>query len=618
MVASPALAPLMELDGTGFGRLLRAGIRQLLADQEHLNKINVFPVADGDTGTNMALTLRAVLHQLQQRPDLHIGNTLTRVADAALDAARGNSGAILAQFLLGLGDSAAQSTTLSTAQFAAAVTTGSNYARDSVSEPQQGTLLTILAVFATEINRLSGLGVAEFPDLFTRALPVVRRALQATRTELEQLRDANVVDAGAKGFVDLLDGMLLQLNGEQPDLPIEISDELPAHEDSIAAGTSAELDQRYCVECTLLGASVELRKLREQLAPLGSSLVLAGTQRKVRIHIHVNQPSEVFELAARYGSVSSHKADDMQRQQYAAHAPVRRVAILTDSVADLPDSMVEELGIHMVPLRIHFGTRSYLDKAGMSSVDFLEELVRNPVHPTTSQPPNGEFRRNFEFLATHFDSVISITVSARLSGTHGSAVTAAQRVQPADRVTVIDTLNVSIGQGLLVMYAAQCAARGMDRDGIVGCLRAAIPKVRGFALAGSLEYAVRGGRIRPFAKTLAQYLAVTPILATQPDGRVTPQAALFGRRDLQHKFAAWLSKRMDPQRTYRIGIGHAAAEAQAQQLLETLQKLRPRIESSFVMPIGSTLAAHSGPGTLVVGMHELMSESGENPVGSRE
>jgi uncharacterized protein len=604
MAASPVLAPLMELDGTSLARLLRAGIRQLLDDQEHLNKINVFPVPDGDTGTNMALTLRAVLHQLRQRPERHVGNTLTRVADAALDAARGNSGAILAQFLLGLGDSAAQSPTLTTAQFATAVTAGSNYARDSVSEPQQGTLLTVIEVFAKEVTQLAQQGVVEFPPLFARALPVVRRALQATRTELEALRDANVVDAGAKGFVDLLEGMLLQLDGQQPEPPAEIPEELPSHEDTVAAGASKELEQRYCVECTLLGANVELRKLREQLAPLGSSLVLAGTQRKVRIHIHVNEPSQVFELAAQHGAVSGLKADDMQRQQHAAHAAVRRVAILTDSVADLPDSAVEELGIHMVPLRIHFGTRSYLDKAGLSSVDFLEELVRNPVHPTTSQPPNGEFRRNFDFLATHFDAVVSINVSARLSGTHGSAVTAAQSVQPADRVTVLDTLNVSIGQGLLVLDAAQCAARGMDRDSIVARVRAAIPKVRAFALAGSLEYAVRGGRITPVAKTLAHYLAVTPILATQPDGRVTPSAALFGRRNLQHKFAGWLAKRMDPQLTYRIGIGHAACEAQAQELLETLQKLRPRIESSFVMPIGSTLAAHSGPGTLVVGIHE--------------
>ena len=100
-------APVLELDGARLSRLLRAGIHRLLADQEHLNKINVFPVPDGDTGTNMALTMSAVLASLRRNgDDEHAGNTLTRVADAALDGARGNSGAILAQFLLGMGDSA--------------------------------------------------------------------------------------------------------------------------------------------------------------------------------------------------------------------------------------------------------------------------------------------------------------------------------------------------------------------------------------------------------------------------------------------------------------------------------------------------------------------------------
>ena len=93
-----------SLDGLRLNRALRAGIVRLLSRQEHLNKINVFPVPDGDTGTNLAITMGAVLGILQRAPDAHAGNTLTRVADAALDSARGNSGAILAQFLLGLGD----------------------------------------------------------------------------------------------------------------------------------------------------------------------------------------------------------------------------------------------------------------------------------------------------------------------------------------------------------------------------------------------------------------------------------------------------------------------------------------------------------------------------------
>jgi len=605
LAVAPAQSPVLELDGHRLSRLLRAGIRQLLADQEQLNKINVFPVADGDTGTNMSLTLRAVVHQLQQRPDPHAGNTLTRAADAALDAARGNSGAILAQFLMGLGDSAGTLSTLNTRQFAAAVTAGSNYARDSVGEPREGTLLTVIRTFADEISQLSSAQrIQEFSELFTRALVATRQALQATRTQLEELRAANVVDAGAQGFVDLLEGMLQQLTGGDQELREAFPEPPHGHEYSALAGEPSDLSQRYCVECTLLGSSLEHRKLREQLAPLGSSLVLAGTQRKVRIHIHVNEPNQVFLLAAQHGTVSGHKADDMQRQQDAAHAADRRVAIITDSVADVPEGMLDEFGIHMVPLRIHFGERSYLDKAGLSSVEFLEELVRNPIHPTTSQPPHGDFRRQFEFLASHFPAVISVNVSAKLSGTYGSASTAAQRVQPADRVAVIDTLNVSVGQGLLVMYAARCAARGLNRDAILARLQAAIPRVRAFALAGSLQYAVRGGRIKPLVKSIADRLALVPILMTLPDGRVSARAALWRRGNLPYKFASWVYRRMNPQSSYRIGIGHAAAEAPAQQLLQTLMRMHGRIASSFIVPIGSTLAAHAGPGTVVVAVHE--------------
>src|SRR5687768_7092461 len=125
-------APILHLDGARLSRLLRAGIQRLLADQEHLNRINVFPVPDGDTGTNMALTMNAVLASLRRGDNEHAGSTLTRAADAALDGARGNSGAILAQFFLGMGDSAGTHAALSTAQFATAVTAGASYARESL------------------------------------------------------------------------------------------------------------------------------------------------------------------------------------------------------------------------------------------------------------------------------------------------------------------------------------------------------------------------------------------------------------------------------------------------------------------------------------------------------
>lgn len=601
---APMPSPVLELNGARLSRLLRAGIQRLLADQEHLNRINVFPVADGDTGTNMALTMHAVLASLHRDPNDHAGSTLTRAADAALDGARGNSGAILAQFLLGMGDSASAHAALSTVQFANAVTAGAAYARDSLCEPREGTVLTVISDFATETTRLASGGLQDFLGLFSQALARARKSLQHTTEQLEALRAARVVDAGAKGFIDLLEGMTDHLHRNVDAEPSETSAVSVAS--SEAAGETQDLSHRFCTECTISGANIDRRKLREQLAALGSSLVLAGTPRKSKVHIHVNDPSEVFRIAGRFGSVTGQKADDMQRQQYAVHVRGRKVAIVTDSVADIPEDMLDELGIHTVPLRIHFGEQSYLDKSGMSSEEFLAELTRNNTHPKTSQPPSGDFRRQFEYLATHYNGVISINVTSKVSGTFNAARAAAERTKIRDSIAVVDSGNASVGQGLIAMYAAELAARDHDVTQIATALRKMIPLTRTYAMVGSLDYAVRGGRVKPAVKSLAQFLRLTPILTTHDDGRIAPGGTLFGRSGLQDKFVRFITSRMDPQQNYRVGIGQAGAPAKAIELLERLRLAQPNIRSSFIMPVGSTLSVHGGPGTLVVGVQPLL------------
>ena len=593
-------SPVHELNGARLSRLLRAGIQRLIADQEHLNRINVFPVPDGDTGTNMALTMSAVLASLRRGADDHAGTTLTRAADAALDGARGNSGAILAQFLLGMGDSAASHAALSTAQFATAVTTGAIYARDSLAEPREGTVLTVITDFATETARLASTGLHDYLSLFTQALNKARASLHRTSDQLEALRVARVVDAGAQGFVDLLEGMTDHLHRDVDAEPGDVSMLAADHEAS--AGEMHDLSHRFCTECTVTGANIDRRKLREHLSALGSSLVLAGTTRKSRIHIHVNDPAEVFRVAGLFGKVAGQKADDMQRQQQAAHDRLRRVAIVTDSVADIPEDLLDELGIHVVPLRIQFGEHSYLDKVGLSPEEFLAELVLNPKHPKTSQPPAGDFRRQFEFLSSHFEGVVSINVTGKVSGTHNAAQSAADRVRGASSIEVLDSGNASIGQGLLAIYAAELAMKGLDAAGIIAAIRRMIPLTRTYALVGSLEYAVRGGRVKPAVKTIADLLGLSPVLATRTDGRIAPAGMLFGRRNRRDKLVRFITRRMNRGQPYRVGIGHANAETEAHHLLDQLRREHPQLESAFVMPVGSTLTAHGGPGTLVVGI----------------
>ncbi len=602
MSATAAAMGADSLDGLRLGRALQAGIQRLLSRQDHLNKINVFPVPDGDTGTNLALTMSAVLGALQQTPDPHVGQTLTRVADAALDGARGNSGAILAQFFLGLCDRLGHLGRLSPADFADGVHGGAAYARESLSEPREGTILTVLTDFAHAVQSAQRDDPRDFRALLRRGVQAAQVSLERTTFQLEVLRRANVVDAGAQGFVELIAGVTDYIESGSQEEPLVLA---PALIDSGAeemAGHEENLAHRYCTECIVTGADVDRRHLREQLSAIGSSLVVAGLQRKVRVHVHVNDPADVFRIAARFGAVTAEKADDMQRQQHSAHDAGRQVVVVTDSAADIPEEEMDRLGIHMVPVRLHFGEHSYLDKVGITPEQFYAELLRNPEHPKTSQPPPGDFRRQFEFLASHYPAVLSLNLSRQVSGTCGAAETAAGRASAHGKVVVIDTMNASTGQGLVAMHAAECAAAGQSLEQVVAATRAIIPRTKTYGLIGSLDYAVRGGRLPRWVKQAADALQLMPILHADRKGRVTGGGVLFGRRRLKDKFARFVRRRMRDGVTYRVLVGHANCASDGEWLLGQLDA--GNVAYGRVVPLGSALGVHGGPGMLVVSLQE--------------
>jgi DegV family protein with EDD domain len=595
-------AVITRLDAVELGRALRAGIHRLLERQEHLDRINVFPVPDGDTGTNLALTMGAVLGVLK-RPADHAGRLLTDVADAALDGARGNSGAILAQFLLGVGDRVGHLAELTPVEFAAAVAGGARYAREALAEPREGTILTVLQDVANDLGAFAASRAADFRALLGHAVERARISLEATRDQLEVLHRANVVDAGAAGFVELLEGIAGYLEtGRLDESDVRFDVVSSEHESS---GGETCLEHRWCTECLVSGDAIDRRQLRENLAAIGSSLVVAGTQRKTRIHVHAQDPGEVFRIAATFGIVSGEKADDMQRQQESTlHAKRRRVAIVTDSAADIPDEELERLDIHLVPVRLHFGDKGFLDKVTLGPEEFYRMLATSDVHPKTSQPPAGDFRRVFEFLSSHHDAVVSLNLTGRASGTRQAAESAASRVAARERVTVIDTRNASAGQGLVAMYAAECADAGMDAAAIARAVHAVLPRTHTFAYLPTLDYGVRGGRVPAIARTFANLLRLSPLLAISSDGHIGIGGVLFGRRDRVGKFVRFVGRRIVAGRRYRLIVGHGDAAAAGQRLLEALTARHPGIERSWLVPCGAALGVHGGPGFLVVGLQE--------------
>ena len=598
------------IDGNRLNRALRAGIRRVISKQDYLNKINVFPVPDGDTGTNMAFTLNAIRQLLVRKIDRHVGTTLTNVADAAIDGSRGNSGAILAQFFQGLSDGAAEFDQLSVEQFSTAVTMGSDYARTAMSEPQEGTILTVVHDFAVSLDTyLKENENSCFNALLKHGLLAAQKSLAETPDKLEILKKSGVVDAGAQGFVELIQGITDFINeGSIQDLDEPLAVEFDDSGATIDMHDHGDIEFRFCTECLINVRNdddkINHKALREKLNDLGNSVVVAGSVRKTKVHIHVNEPNEVFKIAEEFGVVSGQKADDMQQQTHLAHDLEQKVVIVTDSAADIPEALMEELNIYMVPVKIQFGNTSYLDKVSLSSKEFYEELVNNPQHPKTSQPSPGDFRRQFEFLASHFPTVIYIGVSSKVSGTLRAAEKAAERVNSESMVHVIDSKSLTNGQGQIVIQGARLAKSGVDANDVLEGIEDAIDNTRVFAYLGDVSYAVKGGRVSKSKKVLADLIRLNPILASAPDGSLSTGGMFFGSKNRVKKYARFLAKKTDPSKKYHILVSHANCLADAELLMSLLKEKVKNLESISLTETGTAIGVHGGPGTLVAAIQD--------------
>ena len=593
-----------SLNGVELHSAIVSGIQRVIADQDHLNKINVFPVPDGDTGTNMAFTMTTILDKTISNVDSRVDNMLEAVADAALDGARGNSGAILAQFFQGFSDGSIELSDMGIKDFATAMQTGSDYAREALLEPKEGTILTVIKDFSNYISEL----VENNPDnnfsgMLEKGIVKAEESLQNTPNLMDVLKNAGVVDAGAQGFVDFLTGMQEYINDENN---IEINfdeNKIISQYSEKISNVNESFEYRFCTECMIMGDSIDRKKLKESLMNNGDSMVIAGSKTKAKVHIHTNNPAQVFAICETFGIVKGQKADDMLHQKESAshQKDLGEIAIVTDSGADFID---DSLDIHVVPLKYNFGEKCYLDKVSQTANEFYNELMNNPNHPQTSQPSPGDFRRQYQFLNTHYKSIISIHIPQKLSGTLQSANTALKRI-PDSKITVIDSLSISVGQGLIASYAAKLVHDKVSHNKIVADINYIITQTNLYASVTDLSYGVKGGRIPKSKQIISDLLKIKPVLTTGDDGTMKVAGVLFGSKNRVKKLTNLLLKKHSPKFNYNINIAHSECMNEANELVALLKNKYNNIQNIPIFELGCALGVHTGPGALVVGIHKI-------------
>jgi dihydroxyacetone kinase-like predicted kinase len=432
-----------------------AGGNAVIQDKDYLNKINVFPVPDADTGTNLAATMRAIAQTAVVGKSLR--STFRSIADAALSGARGNSGLIFAQFLHSLSNEVHHDQHLTAKAFAEMVCRGVQSAHQAILHPVEGTMLTVMREWAEAVRQKAS-KTADFVELLHDSLLEAKRSLMDTPKKLQVLAKAGVVDAGAKGFVDFIEGVwhfirfgklrhIAETAAPTPEIPQKIH--------SLKNG----LTHRYCTEALLEGKNMDLDRVRSIVQAFGGSAIVAGSEEKLRFHIHTNAPSDLFFQLKDIGSTVQIKVDDMRAQYEASHNRRWPIALVTDSACDLPQGFIDEHQIHVIPFNLSFGHTLFLDKLTITPTQFYTLLKTRREHPQTSQAPVATVDSLFSFLSTFYDSIIVFNISGGLSGALSFSRQAAEKVTDK-KITVIDTKTLSAAQGLIVMRAAEALSRG--------------------------------------------------------------------------------------------------------------------------------------------------------------
>lgn len=276
--------------------------------------------------------------------------------------------------------------------------------------------------------------------------------------------------------------------------------------------------------------------------------------------------------------------------------PAKKVAIVTDSTADIPALVQKQLDIHVVPLNVIFGETNYLDGVDITSQSFFEMLPKSQFHPRTSQPSPGDFTAVYERLLKDYDEVLSLHISAGVSGTYQSAVMARDIVSTTS-VTVLDTRSVSLGLGLAVVAAAEAQSAGQDLPEILAAAKRICERQTLLISVDTLEYLRRNGRIGKASALLGTLLNVHPVLRFA-DGAVAPHAKIRGKMSKVLQSMVDAAGEFVPHgRAVQAAIMHGNCPERAEELKALLEKTY-RVDSLLVNVIGPVIGVHAGPGAV--------------------
>ena len=529
-----------KISGGAFKQMVAFGAACITREKQAINDLNVFPVPDGDTGTNMILTIQTAAAELKKCEPATVGEAAKITASALLRGARGNSGVILSLLFRGLSKSAKGLEEMDGVQLAAAMSEGVTTAYGAVMKPAEGTVLTVSRLAAARAEEAAQeQNCAEY--VLAEAIATGYETLAETTEMNPVLKKAGVVDAGGKGYLIILEGMLSSLRGE----PMPEVEEEPEHDKADFAAIGDE-DITFAFDTVFIvrknDPNVDLAPFRAYLDSIGDSLVIGEDDESFKVHVHTDTPGEALTAAQRYGTLELAKIENMRTQ--AADLAAGRKAQSTDDL-DAIEAELEQAEQAEVPAEKRYGFLAVCAGDGLAAA-FRDLGVDRVVSGGQTMNPSTEAILR---EVNHTPSEIVFVLP-----NNKNIVMAAQQCVGLTEKQVIVVPTHSIPQGISAMMSVDTAEE--DPQAILAAMTEAAAAVT----TAQITYAARNSDFDGFAINEGDYLALL-------DGK------LFGtERDITSlltRLAALAAEREAAFVTLFYGEGVSQEEAEAAQALFT-------------------------------------------------
>ena len=350
-----------KINGHDFYNMVVNASNRLLEESDFVNALNVFPVPDGDTGTNMSMTFKAAVKEIENLNSESIGETSKKLAKGALMGARGNSGVILSQILRGISKGLEGKTEVDGRDLAVAFEEGSKAAYKAVMRPTEGTILSVIRAAAESVTNVEESNVIAVMETVVTNAKIM---LDKTPDLLPALKKAKVVDSGGMGLYIILQGMLDALKN---DIKAEIKDVAVKSAGATGAASTEDIDIKfgYCTEFIIVGDASKAKEFQDKIENLGDSMIVVGYEDVIKVHIHTNDPGKVLSNAVHYGELSKIKIDNMREehrevlalkneeaasdiQEEVAPAESKKYAFISVAMGDGITRVLKDLGVDYV------------------------------------------------------------------------------------------------------------------------------------------------------------------------------------------------------------------------------------------------------------------------------